>query len=84
MKRVILLAVAAGFLAACADSALDAARDKAEWQERTYRTGSNIPSKHSDMVDGVQTVNKDDVDRIRNGSSGQLPIQQPRGASSGG
>lgn len=72
MKRLLLLAVAAGLLAGCVESNVKDAENK-EWQERTYRTGSNIPSKHSSSQDGVTSVSKDDMDRIRNGSSGSIP-----------
>ncbi|HTS84804.1 MAG TPA: hypothetical protein VMG61_06835 [Usitatibacter sp.] len=72
MKRLLLLAVAAGLLAGCVESDLKDANNK-EWQERTYRTGSNIPSRHAASDDGVATASKDDLDRIRNGSSGGAP-----------
>jgi len=82
MKRLFLLAVAAGLLAGCVESNVKEATNK-EWQERTYRTGSNIPTKHSASEDGVATANKDDLDRIRNGSSGSaptMPTPAPGGA----
>ena len=72
MKRLLLLAVAAGLLAGCVESDLKDANNKG-WQERTYRTGSNIPSRHTASDDGVATASKDDLDRIRNGSSGGAP-----------
>ena len=72
MKRLIFLAVAAGILAACAEDPKTANQDK-EWVDRTYRTGSNIPSKHTASQDGVTSVSKDDLDRIQRGSSGAAP-----------
>ena len=72
MKRFIFLAVAAGILSACVDADPKTAQDK-DWQDRTYHTGSNIPSKHTASQDGVTSVSKDDMDRIRNGSSGNIP-----------
>jgi hypothetical protein len=73
MKRFIFLAVAAGILSACVEADPKTAAQDKEWQDRTYRTGSNIPSKHTASQDGVTSVNKDDMDRIRNGSSGNTP-----------
>jgi hypothetical protein len=72
MKQLIILAIAAGLLSACVESDVKDAQNK-DWVERTYRTGSNIPSKHTSAEDGVSAVNKDDMDRIRNGSSGATP-----------
>lgn len=83
MKRFIFLAVAAGILGACAETDPKTANQDKEWQDRTYRTGSNIPSKHTSSEDGVSSASKDDVDRIRNGSSGAtptLPMPTPGGA----
>jgi len=82
MKKALLLAVAMGLLAGCVESDIKDA-DHKEWQERTYRTGSNIPTKHAPSEDGVASVNKDDMDRIRNGSSGaapSMPAPPPGGA----
>jgi len=81
MKQLIILAIAAGLLSACVDA--DTKEAKGDWVERTYRTGSNIPSKHTSGEDGVSTASKDDVDRIRNGSSGAaptMPMPSPGGA----
>jgi len=41
----------------CVDAPVVADKDH-EWVERTYRTGSNIPSKTSPQADGVQVMNK--------------------------
>ena len=82
MKRLIILAVAAGVLNACVEADTKEAQ-KGEWVERTYRTGSNIPTKHTAGEDGVTSVSKDDMDRIRNGSSGAaptMPAPPPGGA----
>ena len=81
MKRLILVAVMAGFLGACAEETTKTAQEK-DWVDRTYRTGTNIPTKHT-QGDGVATVSKDDMDRIRNGSSGatpSMPAPPPGGA----
>ena len=75
MKRVIFLGIVAGLLAACADTA--PSTDAKEWQERTYHTGSNLPSKHSAKADGVTSVDKDTLDMIRQGSSGAPPTIPP-------
>jgi hypothetical protein len=83
MKRVIFLAVVAGLLGACVESNIKEAQTK-EWQERTYRTGTNIPSKHTATEDGVTSVDKDDMDRIRNGSSGAAPSMPAPRAGGGG
>jgi hypothetical protein len=82
MKRLIILAVAAGVLNACVEADTKDGQ-KGEWVERTYRTGSNIPSRHTSGEDGVTSVSKDDMDRIRNGSSGAaptMPAPPPGGA----
>jgi hypothetical protein len=83
MKRLIFLAVAACSLSACIDADPKLAQDK-EWQDRTYHTGSNIPSKHTASQDGVTSVSKDDMDRIQHGSSGgapSMPAPRPGGGS---
>ncbi|HLX25197.1 MAG TPA: hypothetical protein VKR38_17745 [Usitatibacter sp.] len=72
MKQLIILAIAAGLLSACVEADTKDAKNK-EWVERSYRTGSNIPSKHTAGEDGVTSVSKDDMDRMRNGSSGAIP-----------
>ncbi len=82
MKRLIFLAVAAAILSACVEADPKTA-DTKESQDRTYRTGSNIPSRHTSAEDGVSTASKDDVDRIQHGSSGappSLPMPTPGGA----
>ncbi len=59
------------FAAGCADvTAIDP--DK-EYVEKTYRTGSNIPTKSNPQADGVQTMNKDDYEYWRNSSVRGLP-----------
>lgn len=83
MKQVIFLAVAAGLLGACVEADTKEAQNK-EWQERTYRTGTNIPSKHTATEDGVTSIDKDDMDRIRNGSSGVTPSMPAPRAGGGG
>ena len=67
MKRAILLAVSGLVLGACA-AQLDTAEQDQAWQERTYRTGSNIPAKHAPNQDGVATMSKEDMDRARDSS----------------
>lgn len=66
MKNTLLLALAAAILGACAQ--VDTNDKDHEWVERTYRTGSNIPSKHSPTADGVSTMSKEDMDRARDSS----------------
>jgi hypothetical protein len=83
MKRLIFLAVAACSLSACIDADPKVAQDK-EWVDRTYRTGSNIPSKHTASQDGVSTADKDQVDQVMRGSSGytpSMPAPRPGGGS---
>jgi len=66
MKRMVLLAMAAVVLGACAQ--VDTSDKDHAWVERTYRTGSNLPSKHAPNADGVATVSKEDMDRARDSS----------------
>lgn len=66
-KGMMLLGVAAVVLGACAQ--VDTSDKDHAWVERTYRTGSNLPTKHSPEGDGVQSISKDDMDRMRNSSS---------------
>jgi len=66
MKRMVLLAMAALVLGACAQ--VDTSDKDHAWVERTYRTGSNLPSKHAPNADGVATVSKEDMDRARDSS----------------
>lgn len=83
MKHLIILAVSAGLLSACVEADTKEAQNK-DWVERTYRTGTNIPSKHTAAEDGVTAINKDDLDRQRNGSSGiapSMPTPRPGGGS---
>ena len=67
MKRTMLLGLAALVLGACASEVNTADADHA-WVERTYRTGTNLPTKHSPAADGVSTVSKADLDRTRDSS----------------
>ena len=41
---------------------VDTADKDREWVEKTYRTGSNIPARTTPQADGVQVMNKKDVD----------------------
>jgi len=66
MKKAMLLGMAALVLGACAQ--VDTADPNHAWVERTYRTGSNLPSKHAPNADGVATVSKEDMDRARDSS----------------
>ena len=66
MKRMVLLAMAAVVLGACAQ--VDTSDKDHAWVERTYRTGSNLPTKHAPNADGVETVSKEDMDRARDSS----------------
>ena len=83
MKHLIILAVAGGLLSACVEADTKEAQNK-DWVERTYRTGTNIPSKHTSTEDGVTTLNKDDIDRTRNGSSGAAPTMPTPRPGGGG
>ncbi|HXF77551.1 MAG TPA: hypothetical protein VN598_01700 [Usitatibacter sp.] len=66
MKRMMLLGMAALVLGACAQ--VDTSDPDHAWVERTYRTGSNLPSKHSPEADGVSAMSKEDMDRARDSS----------------
>jgi hypothetical protein len=66
MTKTLLLALAATILSACVE--VDSNDKDHEWVERTYRTGSNIPAKHSPEGDGVSTMSKEDLDRARDSS----------------
>ena len=66
MMRMMLLGLAALVLGGCVE-AQTADADHA-WVDRTYRTGSNLPTKHAPNGDGVATMSKDDLDRARNSS----------------
>lgn len=66
MKRMMLLGMAAMVLGACAQ--VDTSDPDHAWVERTYHTGSNLPTKHSPNADGVATVSKQDLDRARDSS----------------
>jgi len=63
MKARMLVGVAALVLGACAQ--IDGSGTGKEWTERTYRTGSNIPSKNSPEAEGVGVMTRDDVDKWR-------------------
>jgi len=47
-------------VAGCAQ--VDGADKDKEWVDRVYRTGSNIPARGSPQADGVQVMNKKDVE----------------------
>jgi hypothetical protein len=66
MKKALLLGIAAAILGACAQ--VDTNDKDHQWVERTYRTGSNLPTKHSPAADGVTTTSAEDVDKMRNSS----------------
>ena len=66
MKRMLLLGLAGVVLGACAE--VNTADPDHAWVERTYRTGTNLPTKHSPAADGVATVSKEDLDRARDSS----------------
>lgn len=66
MERMVLLAMAALVLGACAQ--VDTSDKDHAWVDRTYRTGSNLPTKHAPNGDGVATVSKEDLDRARDSS----------------
>jgi hypothetical protein len=66
MKKALLLGIAAAVLGACAQ--VDTNDKDHQWVERTYRTGSNLPTKHSPVADGVTTTSGEDVEKMRNGS----------------
>ncbi len=73
MKRLIFLAVAASILTACVDADTKTADKDKDWVDRTYRTGSNIPSKHTASQDGVTSATKDEMEQVQRGSSGAPP-----------
>ena len=59
------------FAAGCADvTTID---PEHEYVEKTYRTGSNIPTKSNPQADGVQTMSRDDYETWRNSSIRGLP-----------
>lgn len=66
MNRIVLLGLAAAVLGACAQ--VDTSDADHAWVERTYRTGTNLPTKHSPAADGVATISKQDLDRARDSS----------------
>jgi len=66
MRKVLLLGIAATVLGACAQ--LDNSDPNQQWVDRTYRTGSNLPTKHAPNADGVSTMSKEDVDKARDSS----------------
>jgi hypothetical protein len=64
MTRRLMVIASLLVVAGCVDANPDLNGDH-EYVERTYRTGSNIPTKSSPQADGIQVMNKDDVDRMR-------------------
>jgi hypothetical protein len=62
MKTLRLVYVATFLLSGCMQLEHG---DKDGWEDRTYRTGSNIPRKSSPQADGVTVVNKDEVETWR-------------------
>jgi len=66
MSKAILLGMAALVLGACAQ--VDTSDPDHAWVDRTYRTGSNLPTKHAPNGDGVSTMSKEDLDRARDSS----------------
>ena len=85
MKGVLLAAVAATMLAACATAETSTTGDKDKYVERHYRTGSNLPVKGNQTPesDGVTAVTGDDYNNSRNGSSAagapSMPAPRPGG-----
>ena len=59
-------------------------KDNDGWVEKTYRTGSNIPTKTSPQADGVNVMSKDDYDRWRIESAPSIPCSPHLGCGSGG
>jgi hypothetical protein len=51
-------------VAGCVDTLDDKYGDH-EYVEKTYRTGSNIPTKSSPQADGVSVMEKEQVDRFQ-------------------
>ena len=88
MKGVLLAAVAASLLAAaCAapESSTEGNKDKDQWVDRHYRTGSNLPVKGNSTPegDGVTAVSGDDYRNAKDGSSSaatpSMPMPRPGG-----
>ncbi len=75
MKRE-LLAIAAILVAGCTE--MEAAnKDKGEYVEKYYRTGTNIPTKSSPQADGVQVMTREEVDRWQ---MNKTPVGTPCGS----
>ena len=82
MKSTFPLVLAALVLAACASEETSTTGSKG-WVEREYRTGSNIATHRAPANDGVETMSKDDVDRVRNSSLNPgvaIPPPRPGGS----
>jgi hypothetical protein len=85
MKGVLLAAVAATMLAACATAETSTTGDKDKFVERHYRTGSNLPIKGDSTPegDGVTAVSGDDYQNAKNTSSSagapSMPAPRPGG-----
>ncbi len=80
MKSSMALAVLVLGLAACAQQETTTA-DK-ERAAPQYRTGSNIPTHRSPSADGVDTLTKEDLDRMRDSSLNpgtSMPAPRPGG-----
>jgi hypothetical protein len=80
MKARVLVSIAALALGACAQ--IDGGGDRKEWVDRTYRTGSNIPSKNSPEAEGVGVMTRDDVDKWRSQSPPGVPCNTHMGCGS--
>ena len=84
MKKALLIIAAGAILGACAQ--MDADGKDHEYVEKTYRTGSNIPSHRDGTAnagsDAVSSASGQDVDNIRN-SSASVP-RSVVGAPGGG
>ena len=85
MKGVLLAALAATVLAACASAETSTGGKDDKIVERHYRTGSNLPVKteKSPESDGVTSVSGDDYRNQRDASSAasapQMPAPRPGG-----
>ena len=87
MKGVLLCAVAATLLAACASTeTTTAGKDKEGWVDRHYRTGSNLPVKggRTPEGDGVTAVSGDDYENASRTSSAAAPPSMPMPRPGGG
>jgi hypothetical protein len=83
-KRLVLVTIIAGLMAACAGP--DTVTSAESASEREYPTGSNIPRKNKAPADsqipmgmGVRVHSREDLERMQQGGAPQNPDAPPRG-----